>query len=147
MKKTLILLLLLLPLAAWAQDRLQSGAVFEGKVVPRSRLVETMVKGAPLKDYGLSLFRSVRMDADGAELERITALILDDASGAISKETEIDRGMLKYALLALPPSSDSRCFLCFQSKPSDTEGLTSVIVVYMEGDTTLTDLRKMFTTK
>ena len=147
-KKLIILtLLLLLPLAALSQDRLRSSAVFEGKVVPKDRMVETIVKGDYLKDYGLSLFRSVRMDVDDEDLESISALILEDASDAASKETEIDHNRLSYALIAFEPDSGSRNFLCFQSKPSAEGAGTSVIVVYMEGDTTLTNLRKMFTTK
>jgi hypothetical protein len=149
MEKKLIIftLLLLLPLAALSQDRLRSSAVFEGKVVPKDRMVETIVKGDYLKDYGLSLFRSVRMDVDDEDLESISALILEDASDAASKETEIDHNRLSYALIAFEPNSGSRYFLCFQSKPSAEEGATSVIVVYMEGDTTLTNLRIMFTSK
>ena len=149
MKRTIILLtlFLLLPLAARSQDRLRSSAVFDGKIVPKDRMVETLVKGEYLKDYGLSMFRSVRMDVDDADLEGISALILADASDAVSKETEVDHNRLRYALIALEPEPDSRCFLCFQSKAPDDEGITSVIVVYMEGDTTLTNLRKMFTTK
>ncbi|MBO6045200.1 MAG: hypothetical protein J6P69_05050 [Bacteroidales bacterium] len=149
MEKKLILftLLLLLPLAAMSQDRLRSSAVFEGKVVPKDRMVETIVKGDYLKDYGLSLFRSVRMDVDDEDLGSISALILEDASDAASKGTEIDHNRLSYALIAFEPDSDGRYFLCFQSKPSSEEGTTSVIVVYMEGDTTLTNLKKMFTTK
>lgn len=149
MEKKLIIftLLLLLPLAALSQDRLRSSAVFEGKVVPKDRMVETIVKGDYLKDYGLSLFRSVRMDVDDEDLESISALILEDASDSASKETEIDHNRLSYALIAFEPDSGSRNFLCFQSKPSAEGTGTSVIVVYMEGDTTLTNLRKMFTTK
>lgn len=149
MKKKLILftLLLLLPLAALAQGRLRSNAIFEGKIVSKDRLVETFVKGEYLRDYDLSLFRSVRMDVDDADLERISALVLADASDAVSKETEIEHSCLRYALIALEPDPGNRCFLCFQSRPSDKEDTTSVIVVYMEGDTTLTKLKRMFTTK
>ena len=149
MKKKLILftLLLLLPLAALAQGRLRSNAIFEGKIVHKDRLVETFVKGEYLRDYDLSLFRSVRMDVDDADLERISALVLADASDAVSKETEIEHSRLRYALIALEPDPGNRCFLCFQSRPSDKEDTTSVIVVYMEGDTTLTKLKRMFTTK
>ena len=149
MKKTLILftLLLLLPIAAFSQERLRSNAVFEGRIVPKDRLVETFVKGDYLKDYGLSLFRSVRMDVDDAELERISTLVLRDAADAASKETEVEHNRLRYALIALEPDPGNRCFLCFQSRPSAEGDATSVIVIYMEGDTTLTNLKRMFTTK
>ena len=149
MNKKLILFAfsLLLPLAAIAQDRLRSNAVFEGEIVPKARLVETLVKGDHLKDYGLSLFRSVRMDVDDADLDRISALILADAADAVSKETEIDHNRLRYALFAFEPDHGNRYFLCFQSRPAAEKDATSVIVVYMEGDTTLTNLKRMFTTK
>ena len=149
MKKKLILftLFLLLPLAVWSQDRLRSNAVFEGKVVPKARMVETLVKGEYLKDYDLTLFRSVRMDVDDADLERISSLVLADAADAVSKETEIEHNCLRYALVAFEPTLGSRCFLCFQSRPSAEGDATSVIVVYMEGDTTLTNLKRLFTTK
>ena len=149
MKKTLIIfaLLLALPTAALAQDRLHASAVFEGKVVPKDRMVETIVKGEYIKDYGLTLFRSVRMDVNDTELERISSLILADSADALSKETEIAHNRLSYALIALSPEKSDRCFLCFQSKPSSNGLDTSVIVVYMEGDTTLTELKRLFTSK
>ena len=135
-------------MAAWAQNRLRSDAVFDGRIVPKARIVETLVKGGEyLKDYDLSLFRSVRMDVDDAELERISTLVLADAADAVSKETEIEHNRLRYALIALEPDPGNRCFLCFQSRPSAEGDTTSVIVVYMEGDTTLTKLKRMFTTK
>ena len=143
-KLILFILSLLFPLAAMSQDRLQSNAVFEGRIVPKTRMVETLVKGEYLMDYGLSLFRSVRMDVDDADLGRISDLILSDAAKAVSKETEIEHNRLRHALLALEPEPGGRCFLCFQSRPSAEEGMTSVIVLYMEGDTTLTDLKEMF---
>lgn len=146
-KLILLTLTLFLPLAAMAQDRLQSGAVFDGKIVPKSRIKETFVKGEYLRDYDLTLFRSVRMDVDESELDRISALILADASDAVSKETETEHNHLRYALLALASQNGGTCFLCFQSRPAAAAGITSVIVVYMEGETTLTNLRKMFTTK
>jgi len=149
MRKIFILLtfLLLLPFVAWSQDRLRSNAVFDGRIVPKARMVETIVKGEYLKDYDLSLFRSVRMDVDDADLERISTLVLSDAADAVSKETEIEHNRLRYALIALEPDPGSRCFLCFQSRPSAEEDMISVVVVYMEGDTTLTNLKRMFTTK
>lgn len=149
MEKKLILftLLLLLPLAAMSQDRLRSSAVFDGKVVPKDRMVETIVKGDYLKDYGLSMFRSVRIDVDDIELERISSLILADSADALSKETEIAHNHLRYALIALPSDQSCKSFLCFQSKPSSNGLDTSVIVVYMEGDTTLTELKRLFTSK
>ena len=139
MKKIPILLLLLLPLCAWSQDRLKTGPVFEGSVVSKERMIETLVKGGSIREYGLSVFRSVRFDVDEPEFQTVSSLVLDDAATALNKETEIDRGKLRYALTAKRDAE----FLCFQSRTND-DGSCSVILVYMQGNTTLADLKKMF---
>lgn len=148
MKRILIIttLLLLLPVWARSQDGLHSQAVFDGKVVPKDRIVETLVKGEYLKDYSITLFHSIRMDVDEAELQRISSLVQEDARDAVSKEMEISHGLLSFALLALPPGPDGNRLLGFQSKPSDDGTSTSVIIVYLEGETTLTDLKKSIPT-
>ena len=80
MKKIPILLLLLLPLCAWSQDRLKTGPVFEGSVVSKERMIETLVKGGSIREYGLSVFRSVRFDVDEPEFQTVSSLVLDDAA-------------------------------------------------------------------
>ena len=143
---TITALLLLLPVWARSQDGLHSQAVFDGKVVPKDRIVETLVKGEYLRDYNITLFHSIRMDVDETELQRISGLVQEDAKDAISKEMEISHGLLGFALLALPPGPDGNRLLGFQSKPSDDGTSTSVIIVYLEGETTLTDLKKSIPT-
>ena len=143
MKKIPILLLLLLPLCAWSQDRLKTGPVFEGSVVSKERMIETLVKGGSIREYGLSVFRSVRFDVDESEFQTVSSLVLDDAATALNKETEIDRGKLRYALMSFSPAKRDAEFLCFQSRTND-DGSCSVILVYMQGNTTLADLMKMF---
>jgi len=143
MKKILIVLTLtlLLPLHARSQDGLHISAVFEGGIIHKDRIIETLVKGDNLNDYGISLFHSVRMEVDETEFQRIAALVQADAADAVSKEMEIAHGHLRFALLALPPGQDGGRFLGFQSKASADSSRLSVIIVYLEGDTTLTDLK------
>ncbi len=140
MKRIPILLFLLLSLSAWSQDRLKSGAVFDGSVVPKDRMVETLVDGGSVKEYGLSLFRSVRFDVDEAEFRTVTSLVLSDAAQAYNKETEIDRGRLRYAMMSFSSVRKDGEFLCFQSRTNE-DGTCSVILVYMQGETTLADLK------
>ena len=105
-------------------------AVFDGSVVPKDRMVETLVDGGSVKEYGLSLFRSVRFDVDEAEFRTVTSLVLNDAAQSYNKETEIDRGRLRYAMMS------------FSSVRKDEDGTCSVILVYMQGETTLADLKE-----
>ena len=144
MKKiSLLLLLLLLPLCIRAQDRLKSGPVFDGSVIPKDRMIETYVKGGSIKDYGLTLFRSVRFEADDAEFQKISSLVLADVSAAFNKETEIEKGRLRCALMSFSPAQQNGEFLCFQAR-TEADGSCSVILVYMQGNTTLAELKKIF---
>ena len=45
--------------------------------------------------------------------------------------------------MSFSPAKRDAEFLCFQSRTND-DGSCSVILVYMQGNTTLADLKKMF---
>lgn len=143
-KLILLTLTLFLPLAAWSQNQTHSQPVFEGKVIPKARMYETYISGDVNSENHITLFHSVRFDAVRDEVRRTTNLILEDANDAVSKEMEIAQGDLTYALLVLPPSGSLNRFLGFQAKPSGKDGTCSVIVVYLEGYTTINQLKKNY---
>jgi len=154
MKKILIIttLLLLLPVWARSQDGLHSQAVFDGKIIPKDRLIETLVTGDHLKEYNLDLFHSVRLEVDEAEYQSIAALVQEDAKNAISKEMDIVHGHLSYALLVFPSKDPDKRFLGFNAgyksgQDNEADRTVSVTIVYLEGNTTVTDLKKNFSVK
>ena len=59
---------------------------------------QIVTRDGSVKEYGLSLFRSVRFDVDEAEFRTVTSLVLSDAAQAYNKETEIDRDIFRAAL-------------------------------------------------
>ena len=52
---------------AQAQSGLNVSPLFEGKIIPTQRMVETRVKGKMLSKYQLTFFRSVRFKANNKQ--------------------------------------------------------------------------------
>ena len=142
MKRSLLTLLLLAlcVLAAAQENKLKSCPVLRGEVVPASRLVETLVKDGNIEGLGLTLFHSVRFTADAQELVTSGALVLEDASTALSRRTVLQGGLLHSAFL----QTSRNGYLAFQSKPEREAGKFAVILVYMEGDISEKQLRELF---
>ncbi|MCI6642722.1 MAG: DUF6108 family protein [Alloprevotella sp.] len=139
LQRTLLMLLLLMGVStmAMAQKGLQVERLFAGKVVPRQKMTETFVKGQRLSSYRLTLFRSLRFTATEAERQQVEALVRNDAKTATSKEVDIRNGQWQYALCQLPPTHTQR-YLCYQRTGN------SLLVVYLEGSATLSELKNMF---
>ena len=74
MKRFLLITLgVLLALApARAQAGLQIDSLFNGSLVPASRVTESVVSGRDLKSYNLDYFRSIRFKATEAEISKVT---------------------------------------------------------------------------
>lgn len=137
--RTLFALFLLLGVGgvAMAQRALHVERLFAGQVVPRQKMVETIVKGERLKTYRLTLFRSLRFTATDSERQQVERLVRSDAKMATDKEIEMRNGELQYALCQLPATSRQR-YLCYQRNGN------SLLIVYLEGAATLSELKNMF---
>lgn len=143
MKKYLLVVsLVLLAIApARAQKGLQTDSLFS-KAVPISGYEESLVKGAPLRDYNLSYFRSVRFPADKVLLKQVSSWIKEDAETATSKDIQEEDGALVYALLQFDGDKSKKRYLGYQVRRSD--GKDYVTVVYMEGRASVKDLHSFF---
>lgn len=147
-------------LALWAlfaviQLSAQSGyginPVFDGKLIPSSRIKETYISGTQLAPYKLREFRSVKLMATPAEMSRIQALLLEDGKGAEDRQTEYTGGVLTYALFRFRTTvrstryempAEGNKYLCLQVFPKGDR--YDVTLVYMSGDATLDELKKLF---
>ena len=64
MRKLLfILIALVAPLTALAQQGLHIDELFQGRIIPQERMVETRVRGRSIEKYQLSYYRSLRLNA------------------------------------------------------------------------------------
>jgi hypothetical protein len=145
MKKFFIITLgtfLVLATSARAQAGLQIDSLFNGSLVPASRITESEVSGKELKPYNLDYFRSVRFQATDQEIKRITSWLEGDALMSIGKEMDSENGRLVYALLHFPADRNRNRYVGYQVK--EASGNKYVTVVYMTGKATVGELKVIF---
>ena len=147
MKRMLLIItaLMLLVWTASAQDRMQVGAVFDGKVVPTRQMKETFIQGSQLRPYNLKHYRSVSLTGDDAVLAEVSRLVLADAATATDQEVHYQSGNLVYAILSFQDGERDNRFVCYQCVTK--AGRHSITLVYMTGPATLDDLKKLFKSK
>ncbi len=98
-----------------------------------------MVKEAGFVKYGIDIFeRSVYRDIGKEDYDKIAELVISDAKNAVAKEVIYREGRLVYALLRMPSHGRINRFIAFQA------GRQDLTVVYMEGEATLEELKKLF---
>lgn len=135
-----------------AQSGFQVNPVFDGKLVPKSRMEETFIEGSQLSPYKLRTFRSVKFTVTESEFSEIQTRLLEDARGAADRQTDYVGGKLCYAVLRFPVKVrstrndtslvDGSKYLCLQAARKG-DGY-QVTLVYMSGDATLDDLKTIF---
>ena len=109
-------------ITAQAQSGLSVSPLFEGKIIPQERMIETRVKGKSLTKYQLSFFRSVRFDLmDVKDIRRIRNLVEQDQQHSINSQSQ------KTIMLQLPKENGKNRYLCYKRLNSE------ITVVYMEG--------------
>lgn len=151
MKRLLLFILLLSTslLSVMAQKDMNVASVFDGKIIPRKQMVETVVKGEQAQRYKLSLFHSLKMEAGDEECREIEELVLKDCGGLNApsvQEYGMKEGYLSYLITKLPSRHDDQVYLCYQCYRNE-EGKLCITLVYMEGPATMKDLYKMFKTE
>ena len=120
-------------LTANAQSGLNIELLFAGKIIPQQRMVETRVKGKMLSKYQLSLFRSVRFQANNKqEINRVHDLIELDIKKnpgfAYGENYSSKKSHSKETfMLQLPKQGNQNRFLCYKRNNEE------VTVIYMEG--------------
>ena len=118
---------------AQAQSGLSVSPLFEGKIIPTQRMVETRVKGKMLTKYQLTLFRSVRFKANNKqEINRVHEMIEQDKKKnpgiTYTENYSSEKSRSKETLmLQLPKQGNLNRFLCYKRNNEE------VTVIYMEG--------------
>lgn len=153
MKRMILIAIgLFVTLTVLAQSGFQVNPVFDGKLVPRSRMEETFIEGSQLSPYKLRVFRSVKFTVTESEFSEIQTRLLEDARGAADRQTDYAGGKLRYAVLRFPAKVrstrndaslvDGSKYLCLQAARKGNG--YQVTLVYMSGDATLEDLKAIF---
>ena len=154
--KRYLLITMLLALGcclASAQKNLHIAPLFKSSGPYSNGAKEVWVEGRELKAYKLTLYRSLtyeRTDAADNHFDQLTAdietWVKADSHDAYSKEMGNLGGHLYYAFLALPPEqSKSACrYIIYRNASLREGGKQEVTIIYMEGNTSISELKKMF---
>ena len=153
MKRTLFILLMLIgiSLSTSAQRGLQINEVFEGKVIAKQYMQESLIKGDNVAPYKLKLLHTVKFLANNSQRARADALFNIDMRERISDddsnmEMESRDGFIYYAIVQLTDNEKGlHRYICYQCRPKSAK--FDITMVYMEGEASLADLRKTFKRK
>lgn len=141
MKRRYILFLMAVmsPLVLMAQKGLHIDSLFEGKVIPARRMVETRVRGRSISKYGLTFFHSLRFEAGKKDRERVIRLLEHDMQGLPESDYQMSRRLWDDQIfLQLPSAGSNRRLLCYKYDGD------YVLVIYLEGPkASLEVLKKM----
>lgn len=138
-------------LSTSAQRGLQINEVFEGKVIAKQYMQESLIKGDNVAPYKLRLLHTVKFLANNSQRAKADALFNIDMKERISDddsnmEVETRDGFLYYAIVQLTDNDKgSHRYICYQCRPKSTK--FDITMVYMEGEASLADLRKTFKRK
>ena len=137
MKKIMILYLMFVTsLSASAQTGLKMNELFQGRIIPQERMVETRVRGKTLEKYHLTYYRSLRLNATHDEAERLRQLLGQDAERSIDMQTSRKnphRWDTWTCKLQMPSQGSKNLFLCFQEEWDKEHEQCMLTVIYMEG--------------
>ena len=125
------------PVWAYAQAGLKINELFEGRIIPQERLIETRVRGKTLEKYRLTYYRSVRLSVTNEESLLLHQLLSKDSARSIdmrSYRKNPHRWDTWTCKLQMPPSGSKNCYLCYQEQWKKTDYLREVTIIYMEGN-------------
>ena len=146
---TILWMLTSICLSALAQKGLKINDVFEGKVILKSKMQESLIKGDNLAAYNLKVLHTVKFTTPfRLRREEVEKLFYEDMEKRLSDddenmELESRNGHLYYAIVQLSNTEKgAHRFICYQCR--DKSGDYDITLVYMEGKASLADLRKTF---
>ena len=137
MKKAVIIFLMLMAsIATFAQSGLKMNDLFEGRVIPQERMVETRVRGKSLEKYQLTYYRSLRMKVTFEENKLLGQLLEKDKEISIDMRSYRDNphSWKTYTCkMQLPPQGGKNRYLCLREQWNVRHEQCEVTVIYMEG--------------
>ena len=122
--------------SAAAQTGLKMNDLFEGRVIPQERMIETRVRGKSLARYQLNYYRSLRMTVSNDENRQLLLLLDKDKEASIDMRSyrKNPHSWKTYTCkLQLPSVGNKNCFLCYQEQWNNSHDQCEVTVIYMEG--------------
>ena len=127
----------------YAQSGLAIDPMFNGSGKWELKFAATYIKGKMLKEYDLTLFRSITT-GDSQLFDEIEKTVEKDTEQAIDKECGYINGKLYYGFYVLKPKNKKYRYIFYRNSSLRDDEKDEITVVYMEGYPTLDKLKKMF---
>lgn len=148
MKRYILLTICLLAaftgaITASAQDDLAVGRLFE-TYNHRANVTEIVAKGKAVKPYRLTLFRSLTAADDPAIAKIMEQAVKADAAHSSDKEIGTQDGQIYYAFISMRKSDGSFAYIFYRNNLLRDDRKPETTIVYMEGEATLDELKRMF---
>lgn len=146
MKRFLILLVAVISLTtnASAQKNLATSGIFNGRYRGNPAASETVITGSALDDYNLDRYHGLTLKDSPAEADFIEPLVIRDGSRAADKEVMYREGRLYYGFYVLPGTFPHR-YLFYLNQ--NIAGGNKIVLVYMEGDASTAEIKKIMNLK
>ncbi len=125
-------------------QELESVIHFDGRYNKSDNAVVTYLKGKKIKDYRLSLFHSITLTQATEDIILFNTTVLNDKKHAVKIEEIYSQNKLRACYMQFDPINENSTLNRFILYKADQE---NAILIYMEGDTTLEQLIKIFINK
>lgn len=137
----IILLLATCMMSANAQSGLEINDLFDGEYSNDPRATEIEMSGGVLKDYSLTVYRSLTL-VDAPEAARqIETLLREDGANALQREVTYRNGGIYYAFYQLPKQNNIYRYI-FYIDLNKTGG-NKIMLVYLAGKADSKQIKKM----
>lgn len=142
---TILCLFALTVLPLTAQSGLHINSLFNGQFKENEKVSEVYLKGKQIRDYGLTLFRSLTLPGNSKEAQQIEALVLKDAANCSDKEEGKKGNRLYYGFYALKATkSGQNRYIFYRNNALQKNAKPVLSLVYMEGTASIDQLRRQF---
>ncbi len=137
MRKIIIMFLMLVAsLTVSAQTGLKINELFQGRIIPQERMMETRVRGKSIAKYQLSYYRSLRLNVTSQEAGQVRALLGKDAEQSVDMRTSRKnphRWDTWTCKLQMPSVAGKNRYVCYQEQFDKQHEKCELTVIYMEG--------------
>lgn len=143
-KLMIICILMLVAMKGWAQEGLRINDLVDGSYKRNKNAIEVVIKGDQLKRYHLKVFRSLTIKNSPKDFERMERLVVADEKNAVSKETGRIGEKLYYGFYCFPAHKGNLRYVFYRNSSLREVESNEVTLVYIEGNVTMEELKKMF---
>ncbi len=129
-----------------AQEGLHVATAFGGTFQKQKDATEVLLRGNRLKQFNLSLYRSLSVNATSSNVLYMERIVKADGKSAVDKEMNTRGGRITYALYQLKPEDGQRRYIFYRNEAASAQkpATPKITLIYMEGKASIEALKRSF---